>query len=308
MHIVITGSSGFIGSRLINKINSNKKIKKITLIYNRTQPKITKNGVKIDYVKQNLANKLSLKKFKFKANRIIHLGEYSKPSKTKNVYNYNVKIFDNVLKIANLIKCKNIIYLSSTEAIGPNGRKKKLNENSKPRPVTKYGMSKLRNENILRINKTNIKFTILRLTTIYGPGSSEFEKFFLLNRFRIFPLRSNLKCIEYFHVDDLIYIINKFTFLDFENETYNIAPSKLISLNEILNSIAVVTKKNWVNFFLIAYITSKIFKYFFNSSFKRLTDYYWNSSNLKIKKKINFKEISFIKGVKETYECYKKSK
>ena len=31
MHIVITGSSGFIGSRLINNINSNKKIKKLLL-------------------------------------------------------------------------------------------------------------------------------------------------------------------------------------------------------------------------------------------------------------------------------------
>ena len=198
--------------------------------------------------------------------------------------------------------------MSSTEAVGPNNNKVKLNENSKCKPSTGYGMSKLRNENILINKKTNIRFTILRLTTIYGPGSREFEKFFLLNRFRVFPFRSNLKCIEYFYVDDLAHIINKFIFLDCQNKIYNVAPSKLISLNQILKSISIVTNKKWVNLFFISSISSYLFRFFLNSSFKRLTNYYWNSSNAKIKQKTKFKEISFINGVKKTYEWYKKSK
>ena len=306
MHLIITGASGFIGKRLIDKIINYKKIKKISLIYNKNPINILSNKVEINYINQDLTKNLPKKNFDFKADYLLHLGEYSKPSNKIDVYKYNSKTFDNILKILKKTKCKNFIYFSSTEAVGPNLKKKKLTETSNCKPLTDYGLAKLRNEK--KLKKSNFKFTILRLSTIYGPGSKEFEKFFIINKIRIFPLRSDLKCIEYFFVDDLILIIIKILSKKPKNKTLNISPTKLTSLNEILNITQNLSGIRWINIKLINLLLGFLVKFIFKTTYKRLTNYYWNSSNSNLKKYVKFKETSFKIGVKLSYEYYQKSK
>ena len=250
MHLALTGSAGFIGQEFLNSIHKEKKIKKITLIVNKKNPKIKKKFNKINFVHLDLRKKVENVKFNFKIDTMVHFGEYSRPYIMINVYKHNIKIFDNVIKILNLTKCKKLIYISSTEAVGPNIKKNKLVESSICRPITDYGRSKLRNEiKLKKIKKMNFKYIILRPTTIYGPNSIEFYKFFKLNNIGLFPFRSNKKCIEYFYLEDLITIIKKLVFKNIKNQTYNISPSKLLSINEILRIVSMVTKKKMAKFF-----------------------------------------------------------
>ena len=58
MHLALTGSAGFIGQEFLNSIHKEKKIKKITLIVNKKNPKIKKKFNKINFVHLDLRKKV----------------------------------------------------------------------------------------------------------------------------------------------------------------------------------------------------------------------------------------------------------
>ena len=86
MNLIITGGMGHIGSKLINKISSIKKIKKILIIDNFSSERyITfiklKNRQKIIFFDENLLN-FDTKKIKIKIDCIIHLASTTNAEKS----------------------------------------------------------------------------------------------------------------------------------------------------------------------------------------------------------------------------------
>jgi len=173
MRILITGGMGHIGSKLINKLSSMDKVKKIIIIDNfSTERYVTfinlKNRKKIIFFDENLIN-FDFKKVKNKIDCIIHLASTTNAEKSfsnKNkVLDHNLECTNKVLDYAN--KNTKIIFASSTSVYG--SQHKIINSKNNQEnifPQSPYAYSKILCENMIKKRSNN--YCIMRFGTIFG--------------------------------------------------------------------------------------------------------------------------------------------
>lgn len=159
--VLITGSSGYIGKNLTEYLL--KKSFEVHAI-GSNRPKI--KSKKFFFYKKNL-----LKDIKFELKNIqylIHTAAISPQKKIsdKKIYFYNITSTRNVINFAKKNKITNIIFLSSLSIYGEI-KKKIINEKTKVLKPTKYGISKLYSENIIKKEK-KINSISLRLPGVIG--------------------------------------------------------------------------------------------------------------------------------------------
>jgi len=173
MKILITGGMGHIGSKLINKLTSLKKIHKIVIIDNfSTERYITfinlKKRKKILFFDEDLAS-FDYKKIKFKIDCIIHLASTTNAEKSfsnkKKVIDNNLECTKRVLDLSK--KNTKLIFSSSTSVYGSQFEKiNSSNNNLNISPQSPYAVSKILCENIIKKRSKN--YCIMRFGTIFG--------------------------------------------------------------------------------------------------------------------------------------------
>ena len=171
--ILITGSSGFIGTEVVDKLKKNKKII-LFLLINKNKKKIkgTKN---IKYIYCSLLNSYKLKKILKKLNitDIIHCAWSGVGGNVRNSpkQNINLKITSNLLNAIDHKKINCFITLGSQAEYG--SKFDKIYEDSKLKPRTSYGKIKIKILKRIRVfcTKKNIRFAWLRVFAGYGPNS-----------------------------------------------------------------------------------------------------------------------------------------
>jgi nucleoside-diphosphate-sugar epimerase len=154
MKILLTGSSGFLGSNLYDYLNKNNYDLETLNRSNGTYIcDLSKNSIQIESKYDLVIHTAGL----------AHVDENS--SKHLDI---------NIIGTINLIKSfkvlpKKFILISTVAVYGLNYGEN-INENYIPNPKTNYGLSKLISENILTIwaKSNNINLTILRLPLIFG--------------------------------------------------------------------------------------------------------------------------------------------
>ncbi len=258
--ILITGTSGFIGSHLAKSLAKNKKNK----IFAVDKKKISFGKIKnifqinIDLKRQNL-------KFPKNIDIVIHLAAYNG---TKFFYEKPLEVInDNIIPTLNLInyfkkkKLKKFIYAGSPESIAGATEKFKYKvptDEKCPFVVTdpfnkrwSYGNSKALGEQA--VISSGISFIILRYFNVYGPGQkdhfvSEFFNRIKKNQYKIYGTNNTRAFI---YIDDAIkatklLINNKKA----TNEVFNIGGDKEIKIKDFANIIMkLLKKKNKISYF-----------------------------------------------------------
>jgi nucleoside-diphosphate-sugar epimerase len=146
MKILIIGSSGYFAESLIDFLYK-KKLKLYGI-------DIKKNKIKKKIIKQSFFDASNFRKLeKFivinKITHTIHLAtllDFAVKNQ-KNIYTNNVNIAETLDKVANKVKLKKIIFISSN-SIFLETKKKIITNKTKPSPVDEYGKSKLKSEQI----------------------------------------------------------------------------------------------------------------------------------------------------------------
>lgn len=243
--ILITGGAGFISSYLIKKIKNKKNL---ILVDKKINKKLvnTFKKKKIRYIQGNLENKKFSRKIYKNVKLIFHLaGTVKVPStdvnldlnKEKKIYNEALKIIKNLICFSN--KKAKVIF-PSTHLIFENCKKNKevFNEKSKPLPYLAYSRSKHKCEQLLE--KSGLKYNILRLGSVYGYTKNEKRMFNLPN---LFPLRAsknlNLKLFSrgvqiksIISVEDVASAMYHLSNPKFNNQKYNLV-SEHLTVREI---------------------------------------------------------------------------
>ena len=263
--ILITGASGYIGSCLNNFIYKNsqvycldKKPLNIWTIINKKKFYIC-----------NLLNKKKLKKIikNIMPDVVIHFAATSTVNEKisyNKYYQNNVKATKNLIEVMNELKIKKIIY-SSTAAVYDKKRRRII-EKDKLNPISKYGKSKLKAEEIIKKNK-KIKHIILRFfnvsSSISKPIIGEYhnpETHLIpiavstatenktINLFgNDYPTKDGTCIRDYIHIKDICLAIQKsIVYLKNTNSKsliLNIGNGKGISNKEIISSLQKILKK-----------------------------------------------------------------
>ncbi len=169
MKIIIFGGNGFVGSHLVKNLKHEKN--KIKIFGNKSYSK--KGSNLIYYNKKNFKNILK----KISPDAIIFLSGNSYPNNTLKDETYDFRSNNVVLQelLQVLVETnfkKSFFYTSSIAVYGSVIKKNFVEENHKLNPESYYGLSKLIAEKQIEYfsNKYNLNSTVLRLSSVYGPG------------------------------------------------------------------------------------------------------------------------------------------
>lgn len=188
MRILVTGSSGFLGSTLIKRLSGE------VVLYDRNNNS-----------SETLDNK-ELLKLKLKGIDVVyHLAGISNP-KSGDLYKVNVDGTKNLLDAVKELKQNTKIIFSSTFGVYKTpGKGDLIDENYSIGPRNDYGKSKLEAEKLILMNNQNIVF---RLSNIYGGGMLSGKHSVIANFIDSIIKDVDLKVFEkdstrdFLHVDD----------------------------------------------------------------------------------------------------------
>ncbi len=175
--VLITGSSGYIGSCLSAYFENKYKV----FLIDKDKPNKF-SLIKKNFIKCNLLQKKKIYKIlkEIKPDVIIHLAAQSTVNEKillNSYYKNNFVATQNLIDVMKKIKSNNIIF-ASTAAVYKQTNKA-LSESSIKKPISKYGKTKLMTENLI-LNEKKIFSIILRFFNVTSaltrPLIGEFHK------------------------------------------------------------------------------------------------------------------------------------
>jgi nucleoside-diphosphate-sugar epimerase len=239
MNILITGGTGFIGKRLVDKLDFGKN--KLLVI--------TRNPEKVKYSKRITPLKADLVKISkskeaikfFEPDAALHLAWEGIPDYGTDI---SIKNFNSTLSLINLltdIKCKKIVATGSLWEYGSN--KGKVSEDAPIKPFNAFTAAK-HSINILgeQICKDKgVTFVWTRIFYVYGPG----QRHGSLIPYLISCAKKNLQpeirnpdaSNDFVYVDDVADAIIRLLDKQVPAGTYNIGSGKLTKVSHIIKKI-----------------------------------------------------------------------
>ena len=265
MNILITGSAGFIGSHLAEKLlNEKHEIIGLDNFDPFYDPKIKKENIAIALKNPRYAfipgdirdQKLLAKIFsKHHFDCVIHLaakvGVIPSLSRPAEYFEINVQGALNILEKARSHKIKKIILASSSSVYGANLKIPFSEKDPTDRPLSPYAASKKAMEILAftfhKLYKMDI--AILRFFTVYGPRQRPdmaIHKFTrLISQGKIIPLYGQGKTErDYTYIDDIIQGIANTMKYHRGFEIYNLGTDQPISALRLVHILEKTLNKN----------------------------------------------------------------
>ncbi|AFZ37650.1 UDP-N-acetylglucosamine 4-epimerase [Stanieria cyanosphaera PCC 7437] len=177
MKVLITGATGFIGSHLIPRLNLINNCQLIAAIRNQdSQPKLS-TTVKTIIVGE-IDGDTDWSQALIGIDAVIHLAarahilQEQVPDPEAEFIRVNTQGTANLVQQSIQAGVKHFIFISSIGAVATLSNQI-LTEETPPQPDTAYGRSKLKAEQALieLASNTNMTWTILRPTLVYGAGN-----------------------------------------------------------------------------------------------------------------------------------------
>ncbi len=166
--VIVTGSSGFIGSRLCDRLrDSDHDVYELDL-HGRSKS--------VNFVEYDLINSDPIMTFqRIRPNIVIHLAAQTDVLTSFDLVekDFLTNSYGTIRIVEAAIKsgCENFVYINSGGAIYSNLATLPINEDSISKPISPYGLSKLTGESYLEIlaEKYGLPWTSLALSNCYGP-------------------------------------------------------------------------------------------------------------------------------------------
>lgn len=235
MNILVSGSEGFIGSHLVDKLQKSG--------FNEGA---TKESFKPNYkiYKVDLQNVDSLKKIKTnKIDVAIHLAGKTEELDFLTIFQNNVISTINFLEYSISKKIKKFIFISGHNVYSPN-LKLPIKENSPTIPNTNYGFTKLMAEHCVQYysEKFNLEIIILRISFTYGSNQKPKKMISkLIKNYKnsknifIYKYKNGFQKIDFIHVSDVCdAIINSINIKNVKG-VYNIASGQPHTIKELIS-------------------------------------------------------------------------
>ncbi|MDO9531376.1 MAG: NAD-dependent epimerase/dehydratase family protein, partial [Deltaproteobacteria bacterium] len=205
MQALVTGAAGFIGSHLVEALLQ-RGVRVRCLVRPTSHLKWLK-GLPVEIIYGDCREKDSLGPGVKDVDLVFHLAGATRAIDAKTYFEVNALGTDNLVQacLEHSTRLQKFIYLSSQAAAGPgrNGGKKK--ESDRSEPVSPYGMSKRRGEELALSQAHELPLLILRPAAVYGPRDKAFLFLFQCLAKRIKPsISGGVEHLSLCSVQDLV--------------------------------------------------------------------------------------------------------
>jgi UDP-glucose 4-epimerase len=243
MNVLITGGSGFIGSKLHKILKKNNKV----FIYDIIKPSFNSK-----YIKGNLNNISSINKIliKHKINCIIHLaasiGVKFTELNPSNVIDINIHKMKNLLDAVKGTRVKKFLFTSSSEVYGETIKTGVTENDDNLHPKSIYAHSKIVGESLIKTYSKYLGFSyiICRLFSVCGYGQ---RNSFVISKFindahtkkKIFVYGDGNQTRCFCHVDDATKAMTDLLKSKHINQTFNIGNNyEPITMSELAKKVS----------------------------------------------------------------------
>lgn len=314
MKALVTGSSGFIGSHLVEALLK-RGYQVFCLVRDTSNPQWIRD-LDVQFIKASYTDMASLGRVVRGMDYIFHVGAVIDALDWETFYRANVESTANLLEACARENpgVKKLVFVSSISAAGPARDGRPVKESDTCHPVSLYGQSKLQAEQVVARFFNRLPIVILRPTNILGSRQKQLESMLKLAKKRIIPLiGTREKQTSICFVKDLVRAL----ILAAENrqvrsETYFVASPGAYSWREILDAIrgeldlSLVIKISYPLLLAIAFLAetaaritngSPLIK---RSTLRSARNNYWVHDVGKIKEALGFStEIGLQQGIAE---------
>ena len=189
MTVLLTGGSGFVGSHVAEQLSqAGRKVR--ALVRATSDTSFLRTLENVELFETSLFDAESLKRAADGVEAIIHAAGLVKARSAEEFHRVNAGGTQSLLSAALAAgsQLKRFVYISSLTAVGPSDAAgKPVTPDTPPRPVTKYGRSKLAAERAAQSHQDELPITIIRPPALYGPRDREFLAFFKSVNLRVLP-------------------------------------------------------------------------------------------------------------------------
>lgn len=192
--VLVTGGTGFVGSRLVELLNSRGYA--VTCLVRDRENLRWLEGQKVRLVQGDCLDPATLPQAVQGAAMVVHAAGLTKAIRSREYYTVNQKGTENLLEAcaAHARGLKKFILVSSLAAAGPADA---------GQPVSDYGWSKLRAEEAALRFQDRFPVVILRPTAIYGPRDRDvFELFRWAAKGVMLEINGRERFLQWCHVAD----------------------------------------------------------------------------------------------------------
>ena len=180
--ILVTGGSGFIGSRLAQlAFAQGHAVTVVTAVNNEIErqrcEELTRAGIRV--IEVALDDPAGLAQALAGHDVVVHLAAAQHEAERPESYFHeiNVEGTRRLMQLAASAGIRRFVY-GSTIGVYGSAAQAILDEDSPLAPVNAYGRSKAAAEAVVRDAKTNMEFCIVRISETYGPGDMRLLKLF----------------------------------------------------------------------------------------------------------------------------------
>lgn len=170
--IAITGAFGYIGKNLIAELARHGEYRiKVLSRSSRREIDAAELGRNIEVIEGDLRMPETLRELFEPGCTVVNLVYLRKSGQTENL-----AVIDNLLAACRTAKIGRLIHCSTADVTGRT-RDNQVTESSPCHPVTEYGVTKLKIEEVI-LNAANsfLEATILRPTAVFGRGGENLNK------------------------------------------------------------------------------------------------------------------------------------
>ena len=321
MNIVITGSNGFIGKNLLNKLLNDYPEANFTCLVR--SPKKSDNervkNVPVNYLDlDSIIDSGAINNTDY----IFHIAGVTKSATKKGFWQGNVTPVENLVEAVKKTNTslKRFVNVSSHAASGPsNSRDHYRKESEKDAPSELYGASKLAGEMVLR-NQEEIAYTIINPGGVYGPGDVDFLNIFKMTKtgFNVYAGVKE-KYISLIYAEDLVDAIVSAAFSDNTvNKKYFIVDDEPVTWQQIHETIFSIAGKKRIDINIPLPVISFLanFGSLYSIIFRKASilnknkidmsrPSYWIASNEAAKKDFGFStKYTLRESLEKTYKWY----
>ncbi|MBP7461418.1 MAG: NAD(P)-dependent oxidoreductase, partial [Candidatus Delongbacteria bacterium] len=188
MKVLLTGSSGLIGSHLLELLLDSSHEISILQRAGIHADSARIHDSRLTVFEADYESAETLQAAVAEQHIIIHCAGVTKVRHYSDFFRYNTRVTENLIAAIQAVnpRLKRLIYFSSLAAAGPADKDQPLTEDQPPHPISWYGKSKLEAED--RLRRSGLYYTIVRPCAVYGPRDKDVFVYFKLLNHRLAPI------------------------------------------------------------------------------------------------------------------------